>query len=111
MYGIAAREDLGTVLRGSYNTFLTQTSRLVLVNPSATSQSLSLSLVRSTGDVLATNVAQTIPANGYLEVDLNTFAQADTYGVVTVQVPTNTILGWVLRERSTDYVIPTPVRE
>ena len=42
MYGLEARESLGSVLRGSYNTFLAQSSELWLVNATGSSESAAL---------------------------------------------------------------------
>jgi len=111
MYGLSAREPLGSVLRGSYNTFLSQQSSLLLVNPTKSAQTVSLTLVGSSGEVRVAGVQESIPANGFTEVNLNDFDSANRYGVVTLQSGPRSVSAWILRQKGEDYVIPTPVRE
>lgn len=126
MYGVPGIQALGTVMRGTYNTYLSQESELLIINPSASQAELSLSMVRSDGQVLlgASNPAaqnditllqgemMSIAPRSMRIESLNQYEQADNYGVITVQ-PTerNTLLAWVLRRRGADYVVPRPVRQ
>lgn len=111
MYGLPALQPLGSVVRGSYNTFLEQTSELWLTNQSVLPQSVSVSLVRSGGTTVLSGRNYTVPARGVTVVRLNDFETADQYGVVTVQQNNhNTVLSWMLRRRGNDYGMPAPIR-
>ena len=130
MYGVPAVEALGSVLRSSYNTFLSQNSLLVLTNPTSEEQKVTVSMVRSDGteidglrasstrSVVQTNMTGraigapiAIPAHGLKVINLSDYEQINVYGVVTVQLENeNSVVSWILRQRSNDYVMPTPVR-
>jgi len=105
MYGLRGNTSLGTVLRGSGNTFLGQAAWLVLTNPTT----------RATTAVISgftAPISRTISAGGTEAVYLNDFMLADTVNAFTVQTDNpNEITAWVLRNRGTDYTIPTPVRQ
>jgi C1A family cysteine protease len=107
MYGIPAVEALGSVLRGSYNTFLGQDSLLLLLNPTDSAQSASIDL---DGEQLFESAE--IPAHGSLVIDLSGYANVNSYGVVTVQPGESAALvAWITRQNGTSYLIPTPVRQ
>lgn len=123
MYGIPAQEALGSVLRGSYNTFLDQQSELILHNPTTSEQKVLFYLTRSDGTELLKSSATidasgqtgellTISEHGTVSINLNQYEMANNYGVVNI-IPDNqnTIVSWVTRHRGTDYVMPTPVRQ
>ena len=124
MHGLAAKQALGSVLTGSYNTSLGQHSMLLLINPGSPSQAVSLSMTRSDGNAVTndgrTGIQSTvqlgsdiiIPGHGMRVIDLNDFDLPNNYGVVSV-LPSNTnkIVAWVVRVRGEDYAIPTPVRQ
>ncbi len=111
MYGVAAKPAVGDVLRNSYNTYLEQTSKLVLTNPTDTEQEVSFTLVRSTGETIILGEPVTIPAHTAEVIILNNYEASGNYGVVTVTPEnTNSIVAWVKRERNGEYVIPTPSR-
>lgn len=106
MYGIPAKQALGSVLHGSLNTFLKQVSWLILVSPTA--QNVTVSTVNGAGQA---GPVRTFQVSGVRAVNLNEFANPDEYGVVTVQPErTGSLVAWVLRARGNEYVIPTPVR-
>lgn len=115
VYGIPAVQTLGTVLHGSYNTYLSQESTLVLVNPQSQPEAAVISLTRSDGrEILPVSAGRSIsvPAHGMSVISLNSFETADNYGVVRLlPVHSNSIASWVLRKRGSEYVIPTPVRQ
>jgi uncharacterized membrane protein YgcG len=111
VYGMNATQPLGTVLRGSYNTYLSQSSYLVLVNPTDSPTTASLEMIRSTGASILGSLEILVPAHGRKTIHLNDYEGAENYGIVSVQAPPGTIQGTVLRYRSTDFVIPTPLRE
>ena len=111
MYGIPAKEALGVAPSGSYNTFIGQTSRLLMLNPTGSAQSVQLSMTRSDGTLVLSGENRSIPAHGRLDLALNTFEQIDKYGVVRVVSAGSPILNWVIRERGADYAMPTPCRE
>jgi hypothetical protein len=123
MYGIEAREALGTVLRGTYNTFLSQQSELMVVNPTSEAQEVDIAIVRSDGtELLGVNrpavsgqlrgTGFVVPANGIVVLDLGEFEIPNNYGVVTVQpAKSNSITSWIVRRKGDEYVMPTPVRQ
>ncbi|MCC6220197.1 MAG: hypothetical protein IT291_03040 [Deltaproteobacteria bacterium] len=126
MYGIGGKQALGVVLSGSYNTFLSQESRLWLLNPSEQTVEVTISMVRSDGTIILGNGLSrsqamndillgesiVVPAHGLSTLDLSSYDIPDNYGVVTVQpsIP-NSVVSWITRHRNNDYVIPTPVRQ
>lgn len=112
-YGTAAREALGSALRGSYNTYLGQGCDLQLSNATATSQPVTLKMKRLDGtNVLGSGVQLTVPANGLLSLEICSNDIPDTYGVVTVeQQNANTLVGSVVRKGFAEqYRFPTPLR-
>jgi hypothetical protein len=113
MYGVPAKESLGTVMRGSYNTFLNQTSELVLLNATEKIQRVSVTLVRSDG--LSVNMLDNeieLRAHALKVIELNEYELEDNYGVVTVQPnEANSIVSWVNRVRENSYLINTHVRQ
>ncbi|MCB0322303.1 MAG: fibronectin type III domain-containing protein [Bdellovibrionales bacterium] len=111
MYGLQAVEPRGSVLRGSWNSYLSQESTLVLSNPTDQLQTITLTVAYSSGARTLEGMERTIPPKGFVEIGLNEFIDDDQYGVVTVQADPNRIVGWALRSRAGEYVIPTPVRE
>ena len=112
-YGIQASEALGTAMRGSYNTFLKQGCRLLLVNPTATEARATISMKRYDGTNVELGRLLAIPAHGLTDYDLCGQDEENVYGVVTVQPEIrNTIFATVLRiGESEQYRFPTPVRE
>ena len=113
VYGIQASEPLGTVMRGSYNTYLKQGCRLLMANPTSAEAIATVSMKRYDGTtVLYGNMLQ-VPAHGLTDYDLCAQEQENVYGVVTVQPQTpNAIFATVLRlGEKEQYRFPTPVRE
>ena len=111
VYGMNAEQALGSVLRGSYNTYLNQDSNLVLVNPTDSATTTAVRLIRSTGVSVLESLNVLVPAHGRKTIRLNDYESAENYGIVEVQSDPGTIIGTVLRYRSSDFVIPTPLRE
>jgi hypothetical protein len=107
MYGLPAEPAMSMqALRSSYNTYLSQDSWLVLVSPVA--QTARVSTVSGAG---VAGLSEAIPVSGVRVVHLNDFAPANEYGVVTVQPQSGGgLIGWVLRAKGSEYVIPTPLR-
>jgi hypothetical protein len=105
--GIPARQALGSVLRGTYNSFLNQSCTLLV--GSTVDQTLDISARRSDGTDILTGMSLSVPANGITEVDLCSLDAADHYGVVTVQPASSNSTGaYIVRlgaERS--YRLPT----
>lgn len=112
LYGVSAKQPVGDMLRGSYNTFLEQGCSLVLSNIANESVTASITLSNQSGTV-ATLSSSVIPANGSTTVDICSNDQLNTYGVVNVSMSSrNKILGTLLREGKDDqYKFPTPVRQ
>lgn len=113
VYGILAKQARGSVLRGSYNTFLSQGCSLVLVNPTGSSTEATVSMTRYDGTSVLSGEALSLPAHGAVSYDLCANELADNYGVVTVQPTTaDTVVAHVIRLGSGDvYRFPTPVRQ
>ena len=112
MNGVPAKEPLGTVLRGSYNTFLNQDCWLLLVNPTSSTVSANISMVRYDGNVTLAGEQVSVPDGGLLNYDLCSHDQTNVYGVVTVQTAAaNSLAATLLRIGSnSDYRFPAPVR-
>ena len=112
LYGIHAKEPLGTVMRGSYNNFLSQGCRIILVNGSNLAQDASISMTRFDGTVVLNNQSVTLTGNGTVESYVCANDSPDTLGVVTVQPDTaNSVTAAIVRYGSGDsYRFPTAVR-
>ena len=113
VYGIQASETLGTTMRGSYNTYLKQGCRLLMVNPGSAEGLASISMKRYDGTEVEVRKDLRVPAHGLTDYDLCAQEQENVYGVVTVQPATpNTIFATVLRiGENEQYRFPTPVRQ
>jgi hypothetical protein len=112
MYGLAAKVPFGTVLRGSYNTFLEQDSELVLTNASDSEQNVAVSVKRFSGETQQMASSLRIPAHAVRVLRINDVEPSDVYGVATVQGQAqNSVIAWMNRRRASDYVIPAPVRQ
>lgn len=117
MYGIPAQETIGTVLRGSYNTFLSQQSLLWLINPGKERQKVVVHMTRADGTPIdggqrsPLNREVSVPARGLKVIDLSQFEQMNNYGMVTAHAQrANSLVSWVTRKKGTEYVVPVPVR-
>lgn len=113
VYGIQASEARGTVMHGSYNTYLKQDCRLLMVNPTSSEAVTTVSMTRYDGTSVNLGQILSVPAHGLTDYDLCEQDQENVYGVVTVQPATpNTIFATVLRIGENDqYRFPTPVRQ
>ena len=113
MYGIPAVEPLGTVLRSSYNTFLSQGCRLFVENPASSQTTVTIDMTRSDGTAVLSGHQEIIPPKGLLNFDLCAQETSDNYGVVTVQPSSaNSVAGSVLRiGHNSQYRFPTPLRQ
>ena len=113
IYGIQGNEALGTVMRGSYNTFLRQGCRLLMANPTSAEVATTVSIKRYDGTEVEAGRDFRVPAHGLTDYDLCGQDQENVYGVVTVQPQTpNTIFATVLRiGENEQYRFSTPVRE
>ena len=118
LYGIQAKAPQGSILRGSYNTYLGQKCRAILLNPTSENQTATLEMQRSDGsNIPLSNLSRNrsdvnIPARGALDIDICSNDGPNNYGVVTVTASTaNAIIGTMLREGGIDhYRFPTPLR-
>jgi hypothetical protein len=113
MYGISARQTLGATLRSSYNTFLNQGCRLLIINPTSSSVNASINMVRYDGTQVLTAQTLGVPAHGLADYDLCGQEKPNNYGVATVQPSTlNSLVSSVVRlGQNDDYRFPTPVRQ
>ena len=114
LYGIQSKQALGSVLRSSYNSFLSQSCFVYLVNTSSNVSNTSISLAQSTGlnRNSTAELSVEIPAKGSTSINICELVENDTYGVVTVQPDTSgSITGSVLRVgQGNSYKFPTPLR-
>ena len=112
LYGILGRQPLGDTLRGSYNTFLSQGCRLLLVNPRQAALIANVSMIRSDGSRVLSGSDVTVPAHGLVDYDLCSNDAADNYGIVAVVPETSgSLVASTLRVGPADsYRFPTLVR-
>lgn len=115
MYGLEARQAIGSYLQGSYNTFLAQVSQLRIVNTSASSQTVEVRMRRSDGVKpfgASGTLTVKLAAHQSQVVTINDYEVADVYGVIEVTPQSaNSVIAWVLRQRADDYVMPVPMRQ
>lgn len=117
LYAVHASQPLGSVLRGSYNTFLSQGCRLLMANSTSDPVTVSLSMKRYDGTALLKGKLLTVAGNGLSDYNLCGNEKTPAYGIVTIQPPVvDSISAIVLRQGVSDgvgdsYRFPTPVRE
>ena len=113
IYGLSAAQPLGSVLKGSYNTFLSQGCSLLLANPTSKKVTTAISMKNYTGSQPLKGAKISVPSHGLVDYDLCSKDKVNVYGVVTVQPTTaNSVLATVLRKGAGDsYRFPTPARE
>lgn len=112
MYGLKAAESLGSVIRGSYNTFIGQESELWIVNDSDSEETVSISATRYDGTEVIVGESRVIPARGVSILRVNDFEPEEAYGVITVTPTTpGSVSATVLRRKAKEYTVPTPVRQ
>ena len=112
VYGVQAREALGQSLKGSYNTFLNQSCRLLLANPTAQTQDVNVSMTRFDGSTVLAEGSVTVPAHGLHTFDLCSHDVPDAYGVVAVEASPNAVTAEVVRAGpGNTYRFPLPLRE
>ncbi|HMO18919.1 MAG TPA: thrombospondin type 3 repeat-containing protein [Oligoflexia bacterium] len=106
MYGINAEPAHRQGLKGTYNTFLSQTPVLILSNPGINPASLSIQMTRFNGEVRSLGNQQVVPPRGSLYLDLSGYELQDVYGLIHIN-STTPLAGWVVREKNQNYGIPT----
>ena len=115
LYGVPGRTAAGAVLRGSYNTYIGQKSKIVIVNPTGQAQITGLTFKRNNGQSVSLGSVipdwLEVPAHGLLVVNVTDIVGADDYGVVTAVLANNSsLIGWVMRSKRNDYLVPTLLR-
>ena len=125
-YAVAARQAIGSVLLGTYDAAANQESRLVVVNAGSSAESAALSMVQSPAAAVSAKGALTVrsgkrllngrvlsvAARGSLAMNLSPADRSHGSGVVELQAAdTNVLTAWILRKRSSNFVVVTPVRE
>lgn len=111
LYGASAKEPLGTVLRGSYNTFLNQGCQLRIVNASHLPQRAQVTLTRYDGTEVLNGESIEIKAQATVFIDACSSENQEAYGVVSVHASeSNTLMTDMLRT-SIDYRFSTPLRQ
>ncbi len=112
MYGVSAVEPIGERISSSYNTFLNQQCRLLVINPTSQNQEARMSVVRYDSAVIAKDISFNVPARGVVEHDLCAHDGPNSYGVAKLTpAKPHTLLGYVIRYGANDqYRFPTPLR-
>ncbi len=112
LYGVRGKEALGSVLRGTYNNFLRQGCRLLIVNSSENAQTVSVSMKRFDGTDVLLGETLDLPGKGVVESDICANDSGDTLGVVTLtpEVPSGVAATIVRVGDGDSYRFPTPVR-
>ena len=113
VYATPGQQPLGTVLSGSYNTYLGQTDQLMVLNLSSYSRNIAVTLTRADGKVVYSNSkALVIPKNGASYLNISNVASPDSYGVATIQTNvSNVLVGWILRKKGNEFMIPIQMRQ
>lgn len=109
MYGVSARtvgDEL--VLRGSYNTYLSQDSEVWIANLAKDSL-VNMSINRLDGTAVLNGKQINVPRNGLSVQRVNDHEVSDNYGIVTLQGKGK--VAWLLRRRGTEYVIPLRIAQ
>ena len=109
MYGVGTNEAIGTVQRGTYNTFLDQGCGLFINNPSGAAVTAMINLTRFDGTVVRPNDTINIPAHGSALYDCGV-DQANVYGVIRASFSSPAVATAVRRGVGDAYSFPTPVR-
>lgn len=111
MYGIEAKEPVGSLVKSSYNTYLGQESEVWIVNNHSSHQFVHLGIVRSDGTAIETNKELFVPGPGLFRLRLSDYESPNHYGVITL-IPEhqNTIAAWVTRSNEGSYIFPTAAR-
>ena len=113
VYAINATEAHGVVLQGSFNTFLGQGCKLLLLNSTSSNVPADMNMRNNAGSYILKGEPLTVPANGALEYDLCAKAPPDSVGVffVAPKLP-HSISATLIRIGAGDkYRFPTPLRE
>ena len=112
IYPIPARQAIGSIMQGTYNTFLGQDCSLLLGNLAPGAESISYDVTRFDGTVLVRGTRGSVPGEGVLEIDLCSQDVDNVYGVVRVNATSNNaIVGNVVRSGVGDnYRLATPAR-
>ena len=117
VFGDLLQPALGEVLSGSYNTYLGQDTELLVVNPTNSEQTASVTLLRSDSpatpeEQAASTFSITLPAHGLYHFYVNEVEHADHYGLVKLTPSTKNLLAaWVRRQKASEFVILTPLRD
>lgn len=112
MYHIQAREGLGSVMQGTYNTFLNQECFMYLGNTRPEPSRVFMDLTRTDGQRVVSGEELIVPGSGVLEVNVCGLDIDNTFGVVRITPESpNSVVGTVVRVGEADsYRISTAVR-
>ena len=112
MYGILAKPAVGSMMRGTYNTFLDQGCNLLLTNPGESKQDVKVSMVRYDGKKPVSDFSVQVPAHGMYNQNICSKDSPNVYGVVTVTPnKSNSIYATIVRlGKNNEYRFPTLVR-
>ncbi|MCB0321925.1 MAG: fibronectin type III domain-containing protein [Bdellovibrionales bacterium] len=106
LYSIPAKETTGKTLRGSYNTFLGQSSWLVAMSP--VRQQVLMHIRRPDGTILA---KEHFDIDGLQLIDLGRYTGPDQNGIVELfPRDSNSVVAWINRVKPFEYVVPTEMR-
>ena len=84
MYAVPLQEPVGSIFKGSYNTYLNQGCTLYLSNSAATKETVSVTLSQNDAKNPVNDYSLTVPGRGLLTDDLCAKVPQNLYGVVTV---------------------------
>ena len=112
MYGVQAKEPFGSVLSGSYNTYLGQQSELWIVNRSEAARVANITLTNEDGTPVVQGMEKRVPAHGAMVLLLNTVQGVEQYGLVTVMGDApRSFSAWVIRRKPHEFAVATALRE
>jgi hypothetical protein len=104
MYGVNGVPSLKYDAIGTFNSYLGQSSSLIIPNPSEEEIEVEILLSGQDGEIA--RFGQSIPALGIVNLNLRDLVPADTYGTVNIGSPVR-LGAWVVREKGLDFGIPT----
>ena len=112
MYNSDTYPAVGSDLRGSYNTFLSQGCSLLVSSASSVPENISIDATRFDGILVVDSQTEVVPANGVLEVDLCSLDGTNVYGQVRVSSENraSVVYSVVRRGVSDSYRFSTPLR-
>lgn len=112
VYGVTAKEAIGTTFRGSYNTFLGQECEVLISNTSSSQVTALVSMTRLDSTEILEDEALTIPAKGTVAYDACSNEEANQYGTITVVAssPSKIVPTMIRIGQNSSYIFPVTMR-